>query len=375
MFRSFHSIPKSPAFRSPFLAVFLAASMIPSLTASPAMARPEIAIDMTTGLVVEHHDAFQRWYPASLTKLMTAYVTFRAIKSGRLSLKSPVIMTEEAASEPPGKMYFEPGVGFTIDSALKYILIKSANDVAVALAQAVAGSTEAFVDTMNAEAWRIGMTSSKFVNPHGLPEDGQYTTARDMALLAIALRREFPQFASYFDLEGFSLGEKEYPNHNILIGRFDGANGMKTGFICASGFNLVSSATRNGKTVIAVVLGAESQKERAEESARLLHKALTGARGTVPLAMLKPYGEGRSEVADISDQICTPEARKARYDGYDVDGKIVLDSPYLSKLNRERQLAAAPTGIRLGDGPASAIEAAIVLGVKAIPLPVPRPTL
>ena len=116
------------------------------------------------------------------------------------------------------------------------------------------------------------MTSSHFINPNGLPGKGQYTTARDLAVLAVTLKREFPQYAPYFALEGFTTGKKQYPNFNMLIGRFDGADGMKTGFICASGFNQVSSATRNGRTLISVVLGTNSLAERADDSADLLEK-------------------------------------------------------------------------------------------------------
>jgi hypothetical protein len=172
-------------------------------------------------------------------------------------------------------MYFKPGERFPLDSALKYLMVKSANDVAVAIAEAVSGTEEAFVQDMNAAARQLGMTSSRFINPNGLPGEGQYSTVRDMAVLAVALRREFPEYAHYFAYEGFSYGGKAYTNYNLLIGRFPDADGMKTGFICASGFNQTSSATRNGKTVVSVVFGAASQEERAEESARLLHKALT----------------------------------------------------------------------------------------------------
>ncbi len=139
------------------------------------------------------------------------------------------------------------------------------------------------------------MTSSRFINPNGLPGQGQYTTARDLAVLAVTLKREFPQYASYFALEGFTTGKKDYPNYNMLIGRFDGADGMKTGFICASGFNQVSSASRGGRRVVSVVLGEDSLAARADESARLLQMAFTTVSRASPRLrrsslMAKPAG-------------------------------------------------------------------------------------
>jgi len=343
----------------------LAVLMFAVVSSGSALANPKIVVDVNSGRVVEHEQAFQRWYPASLTKLMTIYVVFKALKSGQLTMETPVTMSVHAAKEPPSKMYFKPGERFPLDSALKYLMIKSANDVAVAISEAVSGTEEAFVQEMNAAARQIGMSSTRFVNPNGLPGDGQYTTVRDMALLAVTLRRDFPEFAHYFAYEGFAAGKKSYTNYNLLIGRFPDADGMKTGFICASGFNQVSSATRNGKTVVSVVFGAPSQEARAEESARLLHKALTTtAWGSSSLQNLAPYGNGRDQVADISGEICTAKARAARYEGRDVEGKMVLNSPYLVKMTREPRLVQAPAGL-----PRASVEVAL----SRVPIPVPRP--
>lgn len=332
-----------------------------------AMANPSIVVEVSSGRVIEHQEAFQRWYPASVTKIMTAYLVFKALDSGQMTMETPVTMSIDAAKEPASKMYFKPGERFPLDSALKYLLIKSANDVAVAIAEAVSGSEEAFVAEMNAAALRMGMTSTRFVNPNGLPGKGQYTTARDMAVLAITVLREFPQHARYFGFEGFVAGKNTQTTYNLLIGRFPGADGMKTGFICASGFNQVSSATRNGKTVVSVVLGAPTQEFRAEESARLLNKGLTTtAWGGATLTSLAPYGEGRDVVTDISGEICSKKAREARYEGRDVEGKMVLNSPYLIALTREPRLVQAPAGL-----PAESFEIAL----SRIPIPVPRPAL
>lgn len=343
----------------------MAAAFLALIAPASALAAPKISVDVASGRVVEHNEAFQRWYPASLTKIMTAYMAFRAVESGQMTMQTPVTMSVHAAKEPPSKMYFKPGERFTLDSAIKYLMVKSANDVAVAIAEAVSGTEEAFVRDMNQAALALGMRATRFVNPNGLPGKGQYTTARDMAVLAVAVRKQFPQYAQYFGYEGFAMGTKTHTNYNLLIGRFAGADGMKTGFICASGFNQVSSATRNGRTVVSVVLGAPSQEVRADQSAALLQKALTTtAWGAPTLATLQPYGDGRNAVADISGAICTPEARAARYEGRDVEGKMVLNSPYIKPLAREPRLVQAPAGLA---------RTQTEIALSRVPIPLPRP--
>ncbi|WEX89307.1 D-alanyl-D-alanine carboxypeptidase [Sinorhizobium garamanticum] len=353
-------------------AAFLAAML-------PASANPRLVVDVNSLKVYEHQDIFKRWYPASLTKLMTAYTTFRAIKTGQLTLESPVVMTKNAASEPPSKMFYKPGQAMTLDSALKMMLVKSANDVAVAIAETVGGSEPAFIERMNAEARRIGLTSSHFINANGLPGEGQYTTARDLAVLAVTLKREFPEYASYFSLEGFTTGKKDYANYNMLIGRFDGADGMKTGFICASGFNQVSSATRGGRSVISVVLGEDSLGARADESARLLQMALTTSDANKQsLTQIAPYGEGRDMVADVSKEICSKAAAKVRSEGRDEAGRQKLLSPYIREINRPLKLAFAGLIPGSGDKIAKAGSDVAAQGdateIANVPIPVPRPS-
>lgn len=348
-----------------------------SFVANAALADtgPRMLVDVNTLKVIEHRDAFHKWYPASLTKLMTAYTVFRALKAGEVTLESPVVMTKNAAAEPASKMYFKPGQAMTLDSALKIMLIKSANDVAVAVAESVGGSEPRFVERMNAEAARIGMSSSHFINPHGLPGKGQYTTARDLAVLAVTIKREFPQYAPYFSLEGFTTGKKQYPNYNMLIGRFDGADGMKTGFICASGFNQVSSATRNGRSVVSVVLGEASLGARADESARLLQKGLTERGGGPSLGGLAPYGD-TTQVADISQEICSKHAAKVRSEGRDEAGRQKLLSPYIHELNRPLKLvyAGLMSGGAVKAGANEQAAAGDVGDGGNVPIPVPRPT-
>lgn len=343
-----------------FVAIILC--LMPARTAQAA--GPTIVVDVASGKVLDHKDAFKRWYPASLTKLMTAYVVFRQVQSGKMTMKSPVTISKNAAKAPPSKMYFKPGAQMTLDNALKIILVKSANDVSVAIAESVAGSNDQFIAMMNAEARRLGMSDTRFVNSNGLPGEGQSTTARDMAVLGVALHRDFPRRMDYFALEAITSGKKTYTNYNILIGRFPGANGMKTGFICSSGFNQVSSATRNGRTVVSVVLGAKDQEERATESALMLQKGFTtGSISKPTLANLRPYGKNRRQIADLRSSICSKEARKARYGGRDVEGRMVLKSTHIKPLNRP----AKAVKVRL-TGHVSLANVA-----SNIPLPKPRP--
>lgn len=340
-----------------------------------AAANPIVVVDVNSGRVISHQEAFRKWYPASLTKLMTAYTVFRAIRAGEVTLETPVTMTQRAASEPPSRIGFKVGSQMTLDSALKILLVKSANDVAVAIAEAVGGNLETFMARMNAEAARLGMTSSRFVNPNGLPGPGQYTTARDLAVLTVALRREFPEHASYFRLEGIDTGKRVYGNYNLLIGRFDGADGMKTGYICASGFNQISSATRNGRTVATIVLGADSLGARADISADLLQKALVSPAPSGPrIDQLPPYGD-QSVVNDISADICNPKARQVRSEGRDDAGRMKMLSPYIHEMDHPPQAVFA--GIIPGTEP-TAPEKKGKTGapgeIANVPIPIPRPT-
>lgn len=238
-----------------------------------------LVFDVNTGAIISEHNATKPWFPASLTKLMTVYVTFRALQEGRITLKSPVVISENAHREPPSKMGFPVGSVITVDTALKIIMVKSANDVAVALGEAVSGSEADFIRAMNREARRLGMTQSNWVNPHGLPDKNHVSSARDMALLVQQIRKEYPQYDSLFKITALKLGPKIYKNHNHLVTRFPGTTGMKTGFICSSGFNLAATAKRGGRELGAIVLGGYTSRERDEETAKLLElgfRARTG---------------------------------------------------------------------------------------------------
>jgi D-alanyl-D-alanine carboxypeptidase len=202
---------------------------------------------------------------------MTTYVVLSAIREGRVSLDTPLLYTARAQAEPPSKMGFPVNTVLTVDNALKMLLVKSANDLAVTLAEGVGGSVPAFVAEMNRTAQGLGMTQSRFKNPNGWHDPEQFTSARDMAILARALYRDFPQFWGLYSIGALQLGKRVIRGHNPLLGRFNGADGMKTGFTCPSGFNLVASARRGKRHLIVVVLGHTTARERTQRAAELLN--------------------------------------------------------------------------------------------------------
>jgi D-alanyl-D-alanine carboxypeptidase len=235
-------------------------------------ATPALVVDVDSGKVLYAERATDPWFPASITKLMTTYVALSAVQEGKVTLDTLLRVSENAAAQPPSKMAFRPRTEITLDNALKIIMVKSANDVATVIAEGIGGSVEGFAKMMNDAAWRIGMRESRWVNPHGLPDPGQYTSARDMAVLGRALLRDFPEHRGLFQLSAIKLGRRVMANHNGLIGRYPGADGMKTGFICSSGFNVVASATRDGRRLITVVMGSRNASERTIKAADLFDR-------------------------------------------------------------------------------------------------------
>jgi len=236
----------------------------------PAAAGPALLFDAASGRVLYAEDQDDLWHPASLTKIMTAYLAFDALKTGRLTLDQKIKVSERAHVQAPSKVGLPIGAEMTVDLAIKALIVKSANDVAVMLAEAIAGSEEDFVRLMNDTARRLGMTRTRFVNPNGLPAPEQVTTARDLARLARAVMRDFPAQIPLWSLTEVRIGKLRLATHNRLLTSFEGADGIKTGFICDSGFNIVASATRDGRQLMAVVLGDPSGRDRNIRAASLL---------------------------------------------------------------------------------------------------------
>ncbi|HHZ08382.1 MAG TPA: D-alanyl-D-alanine carboxypeptidase [Rhizobiales bacterium] len=352
--------------------VALCALLLIATGQATVQASPSIVFDASNGRIVAHEDAFRRWHPASLTKLMTAYVTFRAIAAGELALDSPIEVSKRASAEPPAKMGYKPGAVMTLDNALKMMLIKSANDIAMAVGENVGGTVPAFVARMNGEAARLGMTDTHFENPNGLHSPDQFTTARDLGLLVMAIRREFPQYAHYFAIEGLVAGKAKMMSYNLLVGRYAGADGMKTGFVCASGFNMVGSATRGGRTLVAVVLGRKSALERTEAAAALLDRGFAGSAGDgTTLASLPAYGLVGMPAPDMREEVCGKKKPEAAQSEAAADHEAdAAKSPWLEKLEKPNLVAV---GLGGATGPVPLAWAEARAKYADVPIPTPRP--
>ncbi len=337
------------------------------LTAQPAAAGPYILVDLDSGRILDENEGLAPWYPASVTKLMTSYVTFEALAAGELTMRSAVVVSQHALNEPPSKMGFRVGTEITVENALKMVLVKSANDIAMALGETVSGSERRFVARMNKTAQKLGMTGTRFRNPNGLPAKGQTTNVRDMAVLTQALLKDFPEHADLFQITAIKAGKKVLRSYNPLLTRYKGATGMKTGFICSSGFNMVATAKRGNKHLIAVVFGSPSSQERAEEAARLLDKGFRsfGIKGRGNVSDFKAPGL-TSEPVDLRSQICSQASRSARFKRLK-DYKMGEGD---SRLSKSVLVNTAPVVVRTGN----AIRA-IAANLRNAPPPVPRPNI
>lgn len=249
-----------------------------------------IVIDADTGHVIHETEAAQRWYPASLTKVMTLYMTFAALEAGQLGLHDILTVSKHASMQPSSKLGLRNGQTISVEHAIMAVTTRSANDAAVLLAETLGGTESQFASLMTQQAHRLGMLSSSFHNASGLPDEGQISSARDLAILSSALIRDFPQYYPFFSATEFDYKGRVLPNTNRILKSYPDADGMKTGFTCGSGYNLIASAKRNGHRLIGVLLGAHSSAERFEQMGNLLdvgfEKTNLGARG-VHVSQLK----------------------------------------------------------------------------------------
>lgn len=237
-----------------------------------------MAIDAHTGRVLYSHNVDKPHHPASLTKIMTLYMMFEYIEAGRFHMNSPLKVTANAARQVPSKLGLKPGTTILVKDAIKALVTKSANDVAVTIAENLAGSEWKFTRLMTWKARKMGMNKTVFVNASGLPDKRQTTTARDMITLGMRIQKDFPQFYPLFSMKKFAYRGKVYKNHNGLMSRMRGIDGIKTGYTRASGFNLTSSIWSGRKHVVAVVLGGKTARKRDNFMARVLKKSLRKAR-------------------------------------------------------------------------------------------------
>lgn len=246
----------------------------------PSTKHAALVVDAGSGRTLLQESAYAPRRPASLTKMMTLYLLFEALESGRVTLSTRIPVSAEAASRPPTRIGFKRGQDIDVDTAIKALVVKSANDVATAVAEYLGGSEASFAATMTAKARQIGMTGTVFRNASGLPDPGQWTTARDMAVLGMALMRRFPDRFHYFSLRDFSYGNRLIRGHNKLLQIVDGVDGIKTGYIRDSGFNVVTSFRKNGRRLIVVVMGGDTARSRDAEVAGLIERFDTG--GSLP---------------------------------------------------------------------------------------------
>jgi D-alanyl-D-alanine carboxypeptidase len=246
---------------------------VPALAANYA----GIVVDAKTGKVLYSEDADSLRYPASLTKMMTLYLTFEALEAGKVSKDTPVPFSKNASAEPPSKLGVRAGQTITVEQAIQALVTRSANDAATALGEFLGGSEDKFARIMTSKARALGMTRTTYRNANGLPNDDQMTTARDQARLGMALRQHFPQYYGYFSTRSFRFGKQVIGNHNRLLGSVRGVDGIKTGYTRAAGFNLVTSAQADGRSIVGVVLGGKSGGARDAQMRALVAKYMPAA--------------------------------------------------------------------------------------------------
>src|SRR6185503_5541637 len=264
-----------------------------------------LVVDGASGKVLYARNENTERHPASLTKMMTLYLLFDALKAGKITMQTQMPVSYHASIQKPTKLALRPGQTIDVDTAIRAIVIRSANDVAVVIAEALGGTESHFAEMMTERARQLGMKETNFHNASGLPDPLQITTAQDLAVLAHHLAYDYPQYFPYFGLSGFNYKGAWYPTHDNLIGRYDGADGIKTGYTGASGFNLVSSVTRGTNHVIAVVMGGRTAVRRDLEMVRLLDQTFTqiAANPTMVASRTVPW----SHVAQAAAQPSLPE--------------------------------------------------------------------
>jgi D-alanyl-D-alanine carboxypeptidase len=329
-----------------------------ALGAEPVSAQSKyasIVVDAGTGEVLYRANADDPKYPASLTKMMTLYLTFEALQKKRIKLGQYFPVSRKAASQPPTKLNLRAGRKIRIEHAILALITKSANDAAMVLAEGIGGSEARFARMMNQKAKRLGMMRTTFRNPSGLPDNDQVTTARDMATLANALIRDYPKFYPYFSRASFTYQGIEHPNHNRLKEIYQGMDGLKTGYIRASGFNLAASAVRDGRRLVAVVMGGDTPGWRDAHMAELMDQGFATPRTAAPLVaslrapaipMRKP--DNRIDVASLDEEVLDEEVS----DGDQLAALSASLTPASVSLSGSASAAALPKnagwGVQVG---------------------------
>ena len=269
-------MPLSALIRRGLLSLLLAVAVTLTPTRAPQAQSADnaryaaIVVDAESGEVLFARHADSRRYPASITKVMTLYLAFEALAEGKIKLDDVITVSPRAASQPPSKLGLAAGQTITVDDAMRATAVRSANDMAMALAEHIGGSQDRFAAQMTLKARELGMTQTRYVNPNGLPDARQLTSARDLAILARAVMRDYPQYYRYFGLHDWAYNGRDYRNTNGLLRGGNGYDGMKTGYTNASGYNLAASAVRDGRRIITIVLGGRSTASRNAHVAALM---------------------------------------------------------------------------------------------------------
>ncbi|MCP2041386.1 D-alanyl-D-alanine carboxypeptidase (penicillin-binding protein 5/6) [Neisseria sp. HSC-16F19] len=301
-----------------------------------------IVEDAQSGQVLAAYGEENQVEPASLTKLMTAYLTFKALEEGRLKLEQTFTVSDQGWRSEGSRMFLDPKKPASVDDLLKGLIVQSGNDAAITLAEAVAGSEAAFVDQMNAEALRLGMTQTRFTNSTGLPGEQHYTSVTDLVLLAKAIIRDYPQYYPIYSVKSFRYNNIDQPNRNLLLYRDPSVDGLKTGHTSSAGYNLVASSNRNGRRVISVVVGTESPEARAAESSKLLNWALQSFEtpklynGNEAIAEIKVYKGSSSlvRVGFLEDAYLTLPVGSAK----DLQPVLETVQPVVAPIQKGREL-------------------------------------
>jgi D-alanyl-D-alanine carboxypeptidase len=323
-----------------------------------AATQAAIVVDAKTGKVLYASNADTKAYPASLTKMMTLYLVFEALESRRISLDTRITVSKYAASQPPSKLGVPAGRTITVKDAILSLVTRSANDMATALAEHIGGSESAFAVKMTARARSLGMRNTTFKNPHGLPNTAQVTTARDMSLLGRALQDRFPTYFRYFKTTSFTYNGAKIGNHNRLLGRVNGVDGIKTGYTRASGFNLVTSLNLPDRRIVAVVLGGSSGSSRDARMQKLVEEYIKKAsRGPRTAALILPTGvSGPIEVQEEAVEVAPALVAELPMPRLRPDSIVTA---YAADATGSITAAAAATAVATGQAPADQIAALV----------------
>lgn len=359
----------------------VALALLTLSTTSAVHANPVLLFEPATGLVLHAEDPDRSWHPASVTKLMTAYLTFEAVKTGRLAWDSNVPLSDNARGQPATRIGLKGGIKLNVEQAIRGLILRSANDFATALAETVGGTEEKFIELMNDTAKHLGMSRSRFKNPHGLPDPEQVTTARDMALLTAALLRDFPDRAEVFSTPTVLIHKGTFHSQNDLLRDVEGGDGMKTGFTCASGYNVVASATRNGRQLVAVVLGAVNRTTRSERATDLIEAGFTQIAGgkaaeAAAASHAKSALSHSAKPVTLKDLALTPAepvppydmTRETRTGKCGNSSRVARRAP--KTVAKAETAQAAPT---IAAAPVATAAAVVTGSVQKIAKPKPRP--